>query len=145
MPPKKKGGRQNSKAARRQAAHKERLRAESDASSSQGEPALAIGVTGGFAGTDEESHTPAAISAAFATAATFVRRAIQGGQSLATQTNCVFAGENTPVAACPPLSLWLCAWLCAGRFLSCSGLVCSVLRCVCLPCDCAYSCAYSLE
>jgi hypothetical protein len=76
--------RQQGKAARRQAADKERLRAQREDSSSQGEPALVcIGVTGGgFAGTDEESHTPAAISAAFATAATFVRRAIQGGQPL---------------------------------------------------------------
>jgi len=45
------------KAARRQAADKERLRAQRERSRSQGEPALAVGVTGGgFAGTDEDGE-----------------------------------------------------------------------------------------
>ena len=56
MPPPKKGGKKNSKAARRQAADKEKKRAQREATRSQGEPALAIGVTGGFAGTDEDGE-----------------------------------------------------------------------------------------
>jgi len=56
MPPPKQGGRKDSRAARRQAAEKESLRAQRERSRSQGEPALAVGVTGGFAGTDEDGE-----------------------------------------------------------------------------------------